>query len=89
MWIQNYDPQGDWRLSTAVAAVPVLLLLLLLALGRSQCVEGGAGGARGGVLDRVAYLLDAGGDGFLERVRRSGLCALPDCLADRCGRLPV
>ncbi len=34
MWIQNYDPQGDWRLSTAVAAVPVLLLLLLLALGR-------------------------------------------------------
>jgi lactate permease len=36
VWIQNYDPQGDWRLSTAAAAVPVLLLLALLALGRSS-----------------------------------------------------
>ena len=27
VWIQRYDPLGDWRLSTAVAAVPVLLLL--------------------------------------------------------------
>ena len=34
MWTQRYDPLLDWRLSTAVAAVPVLLLLVLLALGR-------------------------------------------------------
>ncbi len=34
VWIQNYDPRADWRVSTAVAAVPVLLLLVLLALGR-------------------------------------------------------
>jgi lactate permease len=34
VWIQNYDPYGDWRLSTALAAIPVLLLLALLALGR-------------------------------------------------------
>ena len=34
MWIQHYDPLADWRLSTALAAVPVLLLLFLLALGR-------------------------------------------------------
>jgi lactate permease len=34
VWTQHYDPLGDWRLSTALAAVPVLLLLLLLAFGR-------------------------------------------------------
>jgi lactate permease len=34
VWIQDYDPFGDWRVSTATAAVPVLLLLALLALGR-------------------------------------------------------
>ncbi len=34
MWIQSYDPLSDWRFSTAVAAVPVLVLLLLLAIGR-------------------------------------------------------
>ncbi len=34
VWTQNYDPRADWRVSTAVAAVPVLLLLVLLALGR-------------------------------------------------------
>jgi lactate permease len=36
VWTQRYDPLSDWLLSTAVAAVPVLLLLLLLALGRSS-----------------------------------------------------
>jgi lactate permease len=34
VWIQDYDPLADWRLSTALAAVPVLLLLILLAVGR-------------------------------------------------------
>ena len=34
MWTQNYDPLQDWRLSTAAAAVPVLVLLVLLAIGR-------------------------------------------------------
>ncbi len=34
MWTQRYDPLDDWRLSTAAAAVPVLVLLVLLAVGR-------------------------------------------------------
>jgi lactate permease len=34
LWIQNYDPLGNWPLSTLLAAVPVLLLLGLLASGR-------------------------------------------------------
>ena len=30
MWIQNYDPTGHWWLSTAIAAVPIVVLLGLL-----------------------------------------------------------
>ncbi len=36
MWIQDYDPFGSWPLSTLVAAVPVLVLLGLLASGRAS-----------------------------------------------------
>ncbi len=36
MWIQNYDPLGNWPLSTLLAAVPVLVLLGLLASGRAS-----------------------------------------------------
>ncbi len=35
MWRQNYDPLGHWAVSTAVAALPVLVLLGLLASGRA------------------------------------------------------
>src|SRR6187200_2927012 len=34
MWTQNYDPLGTLWLSTAVAALPVVLLMALLATGR-------------------------------------------------------
>ncbi len=34
MWTQNYDPLGALWLSTAAAALPVILLLALLATGR-------------------------------------------------------
>lgn len=34
MWIQQYDPFGNWPASTFVAALPVLVLLGLLASGR-------------------------------------------------------
>lgn len=34
MWVQRYDPLGSWPLSTAIAALPVLILMGLLALGR-------------------------------------------------------
>ena len=33
-WVQQYDPLGNWPASTAVAALPVLVLLVLLASGR-------------------------------------------------------
>jgi lactate permease len=36
LWIQNYDPLGNWPLSTLMAAVPVLVLLGLLASGRAS-----------------------------------------------------
>ena len=36
MWIQNYDPLENWPLSTLLAAVPVLVLLGLLASGRAS-----------------------------------------------------
>jgi lactate permease len=34
VWTQNYDPLGSWPSSTAAAALPVLVLLGLLASGR-------------------------------------------------------
>lgn len=34
IWTQSYNPLGDWRLSTLVAAVPVLVLLGSLITGR-------------------------------------------------------
>ena len=35
MWTQNYDPIGTWPVSTLIAALPVLVLLGLLASGRA------------------------------------------------------
>jgi lactate permease len=35
MWVQQYDPLGSWPLSTSVAALPVVVLLGLLASGRA------------------------------------------------------
>lgn len=36
VWTQNYDPVGSWPLSTLAAAVPVAILLGLLASGRAS-----------------------------------------------------
>ena len=36
MWTQRYDPLGNWLVSTLVAALPVLVLLGLLASGRAS-----------------------------------------------------
>jgi lactate permease len=36
VWTQNYDPMGNWPLSTLLAAVPVLVLLGLLASGKAS-----------------------------------------------------
>jgi lactate permease len=44
VWIQNYDPCGDWRISTLVAAVPVLILLGLLVSGRASAWQAALAG---------------------------------------------
>ncbi len=44
MWIQNYDPLGNWPLSTLVAAVPVLVLLGLLASGKATAWQAALAG---------------------------------------------
>jgi lactate permease len=36
VWIQHYDPLGNWLYSTAVASLPVLVLLVLLASGKAS-----------------------------------------------------
>jgi lactate permease len=36
VWIQDYDPMGNWMISTMVSALPVLILLGLLATGRAS-----------------------------------------------------
>jgi len=35
LWTQNYDPFGSWPVSTLIAALPVLVLLGLLASGKA------------------------------------------------------
>jgi len=44
VWTQNYDPLGSWPLSTLVAAVPVLVLLGLLASGRASAWQAALAG---------------------------------------------
>jgi lactate permease len=36
VWTQRYDPLGHWPLSTATASLPVLVLLVLLASGKTS-----------------------------------------------------
>ena len=36
MWIQSYDPSRNWAISTTISALPVLVLLGLLATGRAS-----------------------------------------------------
>ena len=36
MWIQHHDPLGNWLVSTLVAAMPILVLMGLLATGPGQ-----------------------------------------------------
>jgi lactate permease len=43
-WVQQYDPLGSWPLSTLVAAVPILLLLGLLASGRAGAPQAALAG---------------------------------------------
>ena len=44
MWTQNYDPAQSWPISTFLAALPVLVLLGLLASGRAAAWQAAVGG---------------------------------------------
>lgn len=44
VWIQNYNPLGDWRLSTLVAALPVVVLLGLLASEKANAWQSALAG---------------------------------------------
>src|SRR4051812_28863849 len=48
VWTQNYDPLGPW-LSPLAAAVPILLLLGLLATGRVSAARAALAGLVGAV----------------------------------------
>lgn len=43
-WVQNYDPFGSWPVSTAVAALPVLVLMGLLISGKATAWQAAIGG---------------------------------------------
>lgn len=44
MWVQNYDPFGSWPLSTLAAALPVVILLGLLASGKANAWQSALAG---------------------------------------------
>jgi lactate permease len=44
LWTQNYDPLASWPASTAVAALPVLVLLGLLASGKANAWQAALAG---------------------------------------------
>ena len=44
MWTQTYDPLGNWPLSTLAAALPVLVLLGLLASGKASAWQAALAG---------------------------------------------
>jgi len=65
MWTHNYEPVGgSLGMSAVVAAIPLLVLFVMLASGGSRR-DVGAGGARVGAArraDRVPHARAAGGD---------------------------
>jgi len=60
VWVQNYDPLGSWPISTLVAAMPVLVLLGLLASGRAAAWKAAlAGLATAGLVAAWAFRMPA------------------------------
>ena len=60
MWIQRYDPMGNWPVSTMLAALPVLVLLGLLATGRVSAWKAALAGLLTACLVALARLRHAG-----------------------------
>jgi lactate permease len=60
MWTQNYDPLGSLWLSTAAAALPVVLLLALLATGRVSAPRAALAGLLAALAVAVFLYVPAG-----------------------------
>jgi lactate permease len=58
-WTQNYDPFGSPWLSPMAAAVPVVLLLGLLATGRVSALRAAAAGLAAAVLMAICAFTPA------------------------------
>src|SRR5437868_12357083 len=68
-WTQNYNPLGSEALSTLVAALPIILLLGLLASGRVSAPRAALAGLAAAFLVAVlVYVPDDGDHGYGERV---------------------
>ncbi len=67
-WTQVYDPLGSPLLSTALAAVPTVLLLGLLATGRLSAAKAAMAGLAAALLIAVFGYLPAGDAGYGTRL---------------------
>jgi lactate permease len=69
MWTQNYDPLGNLWLSTAAAALPIVLLMALLATGRVSAPKAALAGLTAALLLAVfLYVPNDDERAYLERV---------------------
>jgi lactate permease len=69
MWTQNYDPLGNLWLSTAAAALPVVLLMALLATGRVSAPKAALAGLVAALLLAILlYVPDDDSLSYAERV---------------------
>jgi lactate permease len=50
IWVQNYNPMNSWVVSTLLAAIPVLVLLGLLASGRANAWQSAMAGLAAALL---------------------------------------
>jgi lactate permease len=68
-WTQTYDPFGSPVLSTLVAALPIVLLLGLLATGRVSAQMAALAGLAAALLTAIfVYVPEVEGGGYAERV---------------------
>src|SRR6266542_3731755 len=71
MWTQNYDPLGNLWLSVAAAALPIVLLMALLATGRVSAPKAALAGLISALLLAIfLYVPDDADYSYAERVQQ-------------------
>src|SRR5687768_6183267 len=55
IWSQSYDPLGNWFLSALVAALPVIVLLYMLAVKQTSAPAAAGGGALTALLVAIFF----------------------------------